>query len=40
MTPETIYALISEEVYLRSPQNAGLNISGHREIIGRSMFFR
>jgi hypothetical protein len=28
MTPETIYALISEEVYLRSPQNAGLGIGG------------
>jgi hypothetical protein len=28
MTPETIYALISDEVYLRSPQNAGPAIGG------------
>jgi hypothetical protein len=34
MTPETIYALISEEVYLRSPQNAGLAIGGLEPGIG------
>jgi hypothetical protein len=28
MTPETIYALLSEEVYLRSSKNAGLAIGG------------
>jgi hypothetical protein len=39
MTPETIYALISDEVYLRSPQNAGLNINALREIIASLHIF-
>jgi hypothetical protein len=36
MTPETIYALISEEVYLRSPQNAGLDINALTGAVFRS----